>query len=438
MASITLLSKTTKDPVNLYIRFNFKISEKRQDLFVKTGIMVKNKWWSNKKQNFNAVSDKFPKEILRERINNLKDFVLNEFNEAYAVGESIDKVWLEEIIRKFNKQLDEGEPNYKIYFTEFVKKFIEDSHQRVNIESGRVISPKTINKYKTTLKRLEEYEEREGRRLRHKDINLEFHKSLVSYLKIEGNYGNSTIEKYVSQIKMFCREAEVKGYDVSAEYKSRNFTFRRQKPLDPYLKPSEIDAIYNLKIENERLDKIRDLFIVGLHTGLRVSDLKDLKRLTVNGDNIEIASTKKTGKPAKIPIHPYVRSVLNKRNGNLPSFSITPKSLEILFNEKIKEICYNAGITQDELGDKRDKKTKRDVRGFYPKYQLVSSHICRRSFVTNHYGKISNQAIMAITTHASEKLLLDYVKLSNEDHIETVRELWKQEELNKSSMKIVS
>ena len=74
----------------------------------------------------------------------------------------------------------------------------------------------------------------------------------------------------------------------------------------------------------------------------------------------------------------------------------------------------------------------------YPKYQLVSSHICRRSFVTNHYGEIPNQTIMAITTHASEKVLLDYVKISNDSHIETVRELWKNEEKEKSNLQIVS
>lgn len=368
----------------------------------------------------------------------MKDFIINEFNESYSVGETIDKVWLDETVRKFNKQLNDGEANYKVYFVEFVKKYIEDSKERINIDTGRVISHKTIQKYQTTLTRLEEFEEKKGRRLRHKDINLDFHGAFVSFLKIDHNYGNSSIAKYLSQIKTFCRKAEVKGYPVSPEYKSREFTFRRQKPLDPYLNEKEIDAICKLEIEDSELDKIRDLFIIGLYTGLRVSDLKDLERLSIVGDNIIIASTQKNTKPAIIPIHHYVRTVLNKRNGNLPQFSITPQSLEIKFNQKIKEICKNAGISELILGDKKNRETNRNVRGLYPKYQLVSSHICRRSFVTNHYGKIPNQAIMAITTHASEKQLLDYVKISKDDHIETVRELWKKEELQKTNLKVVS
>lgn len=438
MASIAILSKTKKDPVNLYIRFNVKINNKRKDLFTKTNILVNNKWWSNKKQRFNSVAEKFPMKELRTRITNLKDFVREEFNQAYSEGETIDKIWLDETIKKFNKQLNEGEANYKVYFIEFVRKFIEDSRNRINNDTGRVISHKTIQKYGTTLLRLEEFEEKQGRRLRHKDINLDFHSAFVSFLKIDGLYGNTTIEKYIAQIKTFCRNAEVKGYPVSPQYKSKNFTFKRKKPLDPYLNEKEIDAIYNLKISDDELDKIRDLFIIGLHTGLRISDLRDSKRFKIVGNNIVIASTQKTTKPAIIPIHPYVKKTLEKRDGQPPIFSITPQSLEIKFNEKIKEICFKAGITQIILGDKKDKETKRDVRGLYPKYQLVSSHICRRSFVTNHYGRIPNQTIIAITTHASEKQLLDYVKISNDSHIEAVRELWKQEELQKSSMKVVS
>ena len=255
-------------------------------------------------------------------------------------------------------------------------------------------------------------------------------------MKIENNYGNSTIEKYIGQIKTFCREAEVNHYNVNPEYKSRKFTFKRSKPLDPYLTIIEINKIFELKIDNEQLSKIRDLFIIGLWTGLRVSDFKQLNRLNIIGDDIVVANTEKTGKPAIIPIHRQVKEVLNKRGGNLPKFDLSPESLEILFNKKIKHITKLAGITYSILGDKRDKEINRDVRGIYPKYQLVSSHICRRSFVSNHYGKIPNRSIMAITTHSTEKQLMDYVKISNDLHIEKVRELWKKEDQERLKEKL--
>lgn len=430
MASVRLEKKTTKNPINLYVRFNIKINNVRRDLFAKSGILIKEKWWSNKKQNFNTVSDKFPRKELKSKIENLKDFIVETYNESYSEGEIINKQWLEETIRKFHKQVKEGDANYKIYFVDFAKKNVEESKDRINISTGKKISKRTIQKYLTTISRLEEFETKNGTRLKLKDINLKFHRSFVSFLKIDGNYGNSTVEKYISQVKTFCREAESKGYDVNHEYKSKRFTFKRQQPLDPYLTESEIKSIIDLDIKDDRLDKIRDLFVIGLFTGLRVSDFKDYERLNIIENNFEILATKKTDKPVKIPIHHNIKKILKKRNGKLPKFKIAPTTLEIVFNEGIKKICFTAGITKKILGDKMDKETKRDIRGFYPKYQLVSSHICRRSFVTNHYGRIPNQAIMAITTHATEKQLLEYVKISNDEHIETVRKLWDEEEKN--------
>ena len=438
MASIKLLSKTKKDPINLYVRFNYSDNGKTIDLFEKSNILVKNKWWSNKKQAFNAVSEPFPKEKLREQINGLKDLILNEFNEAYGNGETIDKIWLKQVINKYNNRPKDSNENYAVYFIPFVDKFIKESEDRINLSTGRKISNKTIQKYRTTLERLKEFEKNHATRLRHRDIGLNFHKKFVSYLSIDCNYGNTTIEKYIGQIKTFCREAEVSKYDINPEFKSPKFSFRRQKPLDPYLTIDEINDIYELDIKDERMDNIRDILIIGLWTGLRVSDFKQLDRINIVDDTIIIASTEKNNVPAQIPIHKQVREILDKRNGELPKINIGLKSWENLFNKKVKELCKDAGITQIILGDKKNPETNRNVRGLYPKYKLVSSHICRRSFVSNHYGKIPNQAIMAITTHASEKQLLEYVKISNNEYIEMVRKYWEQEENKKSKMKVVS
>jgi len=438
MASIKLIVKTSKDPVELYVRlFYISKNKKRNDLFAKSGILIKKKWWSNKKQNFNAVSENFPKQKIFLQINKLKDYIMNEFNDSFSNGETIDSIWLKNILNNFNKRPKTESENYNIYFIPFVTKYIEDSKNRVNLSTGKKINKRTIQKYNTTLERLKEFEKKYNLRLLHKDIGLSFHSKFVGFLSINGNYGATTIEKYISQIKTFCREAEVQGCEINPEFKSRRFSFRRQKPLDPYLTVEEITKIFELKIADDRLDNIRDIFIIGLWTGLRVSDFKQLKRVNIVDNNILIASTEKTLAPVVIPIHTQVKSILNKRNGEMPKINIGVKSWENLFNKKVKELCKEAGITEIILGDKRDKKTNRNVRGLYPKYKLVSSHICRRSFVSNHYGKLPNQSIMAITTHASEKQLLEYVKIGNEQHVEAVRKYW-EEERKKSNLKIVS
>jgi integrase len=133
----------------------------------------------------------------------------------------------------------------------------------------------------------------------------------------------------------------------------------------------------------------RDWLIIGLWTGLRISDFLKLKKEDYNDGFIQNNSFK-TGIPVIIPIHPDVQQVINKRDGNLPR-PISDQN----FNDFIKIVAKEVGITQMIDGSKmemvlKEDKTKvsRKVRGKYPKCELVTSHICRRSFATNLYGKI--------------------------------------------------
>ncbi len=433
MASIKYIVKGNKTPSHLYIRF---YHSKQFDITAKTGLLLNPNNWNNRLQRFKAIAEDIPnKADIIEHTERLKAHIISEYNKSYTDGELITNQWLTSIIDKYNNRPKDG-ADYETYFVPFVRKWIEESSNRVNMATGKKISSRTIRKYNTTVQRLKDYEDNHKVILKHSDINLEFHGKFVSHL-VDEAYGNSTIEKYISQIKTFCREVEASGHRINPEYKSRKFTFRRSKPLDPYLTNAEIQRIFSLEIKDDRLDKIRDLFIIGLWTGLRISDFKEKSRLKIEGDDILIGRTKKTLAPVKIPIHPQVKTILNKRNGQLPSFSLSPEALENLFNKEIKQIAYLAGITQKTIGDKRDKVTNRNVRGIYPKFELVSSHICRRSFVTNHYGKLPNRAIMAITTHSSEKQLMDYVKISQDEYVEMVREHWETEEAN-TNLKIVS
>ena len=424
MAKIRYFVKSKKQIGTIYMRF---YHSNQFDLNAKTGFLINPKHWDSKNQRFKSISREIPdKELILNHLSDLRQYVVSEYNKGYIMGEAISGRWLQGKIDKFNNRPQNGQ-DYEVYFIPFVKKWIDDSANRVNIMSGKKINPRTIKKYNTTVARLDEYEQKYNVKLKHSDIDLDFHKKFVAQL-VDANYSPNTIEKYISQIKTFCREAEANGFNISKQYKSNRFTFRKRKPLDPYLTIEEINKIFELEIDDEKLDKIRDLFIIGLWTGLRVSDFKEIDRLKIVGDDILIGETQKTSASTKIPIHPQIRKVLDKRNGKLPNFGISPKALENLFNKEIKEIVKNAGITHEIIGDLRDKEKNRNVRGIYPKYELVSSHICRRSFVTNHYGKLPNQAIMAITTHSSEKQLMEYVKISNDHYVEMVRQLWQKEE----------
>ena len=88
---------------------------------------------------------------------------------------------------------------------------------------------------------------------------------------------------------------------------------------------------------------------------------------------------------------------------------------------------------------RQNPKTHLKETGYFEKWELVRSHIMRRSFATNHYNKLPNKVIMAVTGHATEKMLLNYIGEVENDHIQDYMEFWtkqKQEEPIKMNQKI--
>ena len=90
------------------------------------------------------------------------------------------------------------------------------------------------------------------------------------------------------------------------------------------------------------------------------------------------------------------------------------------------------GINEITLGYIKNKETNRKERGNYPKFKLISSHSCRRSFVSNLYGNLDDKTIMAITGHKSHSQFLDYIKTSKREHADKLEKYWIEQETLKA------
>jgi integrase len=414
MATVKFRALGKKDPVNLNVRFYHN----KLDFSTKSNIFISFLDWSNKtgkvKQNANnAIKNEVEKKLI-----DLSYQIIKQFRLDFPKGILINQNWLIKIVDNFHKKPKEG-IDESIYFVDFLNEYINESKTRINPKSGKLISPRTIQNYTTTLKRLQEYEVKAATRLRTNEINLDFHKKFVTFLKIDGKYSNTLIEKYISQIKGFVKEAKIKGYDTSPEIESKNFTFKREETLATYLNINEINTIFNLSLDKHtKYIDTRDMLIFGVWTGLRVSDLERVADLNITKNRIRILSTEKTDEPVEIPIHKQVEEILKRRNNKLPE--ITSQQ----FNLEVKEICRIAKINEIILGNIKDPETNRKKKDFYPKYKLISSHTCRRSFVSNHYGKIDDRTIMAITTHKSFTQYMKYVKTTLSEHAQNLENYW--------------
>lgn len=421
MANIEFGVFSKKEPINLNIRFYHN----KIDINTKTNIFIFEKDFRFKKISKGKKSTRYVdilNESIKEKTDKLRRIVYDKFAEDFPKGNLIDSAWLIKLINEFHER-PEGEDDPRYYLYPFAEQFIKDMQNKINPKTGKKLDSKTITRHKYTLSLIKGYEEYSKQKVRTINVDLNFHNGFVNFLKDVHNYGNTTIEKQLSTIKQYIREAGQKGYKINPEIESSSFTIKKDEVIDTYLNEAEINLIYNYDLsDNKRLDNVRDLFITGLWTGLRISDLKRINSFDMSHNRIKISETEKTDTFVEIPIHPQIRQILEKQEGVLPEIS------DQRFNEYVKELCELVGINEVILGGLRNPETNRKEKGNYPKFKLISSHTCRRSFVSNHYGKLDDKTIMAITGHKSHSQFLDYVKTSKREHADKLEKYWEDQE----------
>lgn len=178
-----------------------------------------------------------------------------------------------------------------------------------------------------------------------------------------------------------------------------------------YLKQEEVDAIFNLDNLNEKENLIRELFIIGIETSLRFSDFIRIKPHYIVGDKLTLNPNKtKNNKKNKveIPISSKFRSILSKRNGIPPIYEGELTE----FNKQIRELAKKAGINSQVVITRKIGGVL--IETIYEKFELVSSHTCRRTFITLKFlSGMPAQALMVFSSHKTERSFLKYLKLEN-------------------------
>ncbi|MEZ0608138.1 tyrosine-type recombinase/integrase [Fibrella sp. WM1] len=300
----------------------------------------------------------------------------------------------------------------------FIADFIAAAPRRVNIETGKHIQKRTIQKYETVLKVLKEFSTVYSNRVDFDTIDLDFYDAFTTYLTVTKEFATNNVGKYLQTLKVFLNDASSRGIQVRQDYRSRKFKVVKEDADDIYLNESELRQLLNTDLsKSERLEKVRDLFLVGCYTGLRFSDLTNLRPEYIKNGMIRIEQQKNSGKVV-IPCHEVVLDMLRKYDGKLPR-SISNQKM----NDYLKEVCKMASINSIET--KSQTKAGKRVTKSFEKWELVSTHTARRSFATNMYLMgIPAMTIMKITGHKTERSFMKYIKLDEEQHAKVMARYW--------------
>lgn len=423
MATIKFLISGKKTPTEIKARY---LNGRKIDILCGTKLFVDPKNWDEKNQKIRNVITVPDRDKINSKLIELKLHIFNTANVDFIEGEILNRIWLEKTISKFfNRPSVDAKKTieyHKIYLSDFASWWLKEKAPKYKVSADKYMDDTTIRHYTILNNLIKKYEGKD--KIKFSLIDDVLLDNFSEFLTSE-KYAEKTAKRMIGRFKFFCGRAEAENIIISQSYKNRVFVAKEKHDYkEPYFDEIEISKIYNLDLSKDAtLDNVRDNLIIGLWTGLRVSDFNNkLKLDNFHDDFIEI-ETEKTKTFVSIPVHWMIREILNKRNSNLPEKISDPK-----FNKHIKSISKRLKFNQSMMGGVStvDKKTgiKRKVVKIYEKHELVTSHICRRSFATNNYGTVPNQTLMAICGWASEEQMLDYIKKTNREHAETLKKVW--------------
>lgn len=327
---------------------------------------------------------------------------------------------------------EDNQKSFWGYFNQFLNRMKNGT--RVHLSKGTPMAPKTIFQFENLKRHLENYQNSKKIRIDFYKIDLTFYNDFVEYLTTKLKLAPNTIGKLITNLKVFLREAFDEGITTNNIFTNRRFRSVNSLSETIYLTPIEIKEIINLDLKtNLKLDRVRDMFVIGCYTGLRFSDIINIKPEHINEGMIEITQVKTKEKVA-VPTTSEVKRLLLKYSNCLHKISNQK------FNQYLKEVVkkcegLSIEIKKNTIQGGKQKVIKK------PKYEFVSSHTARRSFATNEYiaKDLNNNQIMAITGHKTEKSFYKYIRQTPKDNAERVKIIWKEREegLTNGNLRVV-
>ena len=369
------------------------------------------KHWKNQRIKPNAKSEEYNNHIeyneiltqFQDKINSIFRFIhLNELKPSKAL-----------ILEKLEDE-DFGSSTLARSFYECFDEFIETNKTTK--------ATATIKKYRTVKGYLEQFQNHTGYSVRFDTINIGFYEKFRDYSFVERHTLNNYFGKLIAILKTFMNWSYERKYH-------NNDTFRKfKKPQDDIevicLTLDELMRLYRHDFDSLRLEHVRDFYCFGCFTGLRFSDIKKLRPSNIFKDYIKFTVVKTRTADHSVALNHFAKTIVSKYQDTI--YAPIPTISSQKFNEYIKECCEIVGIDTPTtitryIGQKR-------VDSTYKKYELITSHTARKTFVTTSlYLGMSETSVKQNTGHKDDRSFRRYVNVSD---------VYKKQEMDKAWDKI--
>ena len=237
----------------------------------------------------------------------------------------------------------------------------------------------------------------------------------VTYLRDVKEMRNSTIGKQLSFLKWFLRWAFKKGLHQNNDYDSYKPKLKSTQKKIIFLTWEELNKLREFEIPaaKQALDRVRDVFLFQCFTGLRYSDVFNLRKSDIKGDHIEV-TTVKTSDSLIIELNNHSKAILDKyKDVAFEDDKVLPVITNQKMNDYLKELAELAGI--DEPVRQTYYRGNERIDEVTPKYALLGTHAGRRTFICNALALgIPPQVVMKWTGHSDYKAMKPYIDIADD------------------------
>ena len=269
----------------------------------------------------------------------------------------------------------------------------------------------TYVKFKSIRKHLQSFDEK----LTFEKIDETWLAAYVGYMRDVADMRNSSIEKQMYFFRWFLRWSVKKGYNNNAVFETFRPKLKNAQKKVIFLTWKELDKLreYAIPETKQYLERVRDVFLFCCFTGLRHSDVYNLKRSDIKENHIEV-TTVKTADNLIIELNNHSKTILDKYKEIAFEHN---KALPVISNQKMNDYIKELGELAEINEPIRETYYKGNQRidEVTPKYALLGTHAGRRTFICNALSLgIPPQVVMKWTGHNDYKAMKPYIDIADD------------------------
>lgn len=221
---------------------------------------------------------------------------------------------------------------------------------------------------------------------------------------IECNKKNLTIKDAITKVKTvvyyYADALEIKPDVLTSLRTHKTKVLKKRNPNIIYLTKPELLDLMAIELTNKVEQRVRDRFVLMSLLGIRWSD-SNISKADIEEGHLRI-TTEKTDTEVMIPISPPAMEILTRYNFTIPVYQSQ------YFNIVIKKVCARVPSLNRTIWYKEYRGVNKAEKTEKPKYEAISAHVARKTFINLALLKgINPVALAGVVGHEGTDLIMN-------------------------------